>query len=324
MTINFSIILESANLNIVQNERLRLSLESIFSQPLSRQAVAFFIVTNGNIRPDELNQIISQYPMIQILSAHGQGYEELKIYGAKKAISDIVVFIDSDCIYEPGWLHNILSTFEDSEVKIVSGVTHNEVHSAYDFACAVTNGFRMPHELQAREPFVSDHYHQNGVAFRKSIFDQYPLPTNQPLYRSCSVHARLLAKNQVPIHCQPKAISWHPAPVGGVNFFWLYLLMGHDTFKLSQHLHEPHRYPISYHFINLFQRSIRTPLQRLKATFQSHLVPNKWWFGSLLVIGAAIFFEWLGAMMFFMVGSKTIWKCMPKNIMNSTTSSYRS
>ena len=51
-------------------------------------------------------------------------YYEQKNYGASLARNEVVVFVDSDVVPEPGWLKALLSPFRSPHVKVVGGASH--------------------------------------------------------------------------------------------------------------------------------------------------------------------------------------------------------
>ena len=51
-----------------------------------------------------------------------QGISPARNYGAKKAIGEILVFIDADCLAYPKWVTAITEGFKDKNISVMSGI----------------------------------------------------------------------------------------------------------------------------------------------------------------------------------------------------------
>jgi hypothetical protein len=158
----------------------------------------------------------------------GISYYDAKLIGAQLTTGEIVVYCDSDCVYEPQWLTCILTTFyQNYEINIVAGETSTPIRNIYELAIALHYFF--PRFSQKKSPYCAQHYFLNAVAFRRKFLLQNPIPTDLPLYRgNCLLH--------VYYHCQlngetllkhPQARAIHEPPTPSF-IFWRYLLKGRD------------------------------------------------------------------------------------------------
>ena len=233
---SFSIILETENLSTAELDGFYQSLDSLIKQnPSAQIANEVLIVDSGDTPSGVLQSICDRYPWITVHQAKaGIGYYEAKMEGTRIATGEIILFCDSDCVYESDWLNYILSPFVNHpEINIVAGETATKSEGIYGLAMHLSyifTGFSGQEELvPARE------YYCNNVAFRRNFLLQYPIPADMSMYRgNCSVHARALARQGHYTWRQPKARAKHAPPNGLEHFFWRFLLIGYDQVKRKQ------------------------------------------------------------------------------------------
>ena len=146
--------------------------------------------------------------------------------GANASSGELIVFADGDCLYERTWLETLLAPFSDPSVSIVGGETAINSAGPYGLAVAIASSF--PARARSANPYQSDRYHLNNVAFRRRVLQDVPIPSRQPCYRMSGLHAaRLLARGYTILR-QPSAGAVHAAPNGLTHFVWRFLLMGFD------------------------------------------------------------------------------------------------
>jgi hypothetical protein len=147
----------------------------------------------------------------RVLVVPGAEYYEMKNAGAAEATGDVVVYLDSDVVPEPGWLANLLRPFEDAGVAGVAGNSYIETTNLYSKAFALTWNFPLRSttgELRPTTRFAS-----NNVAFRREIAQRFPFPTITETARgSCSWLGVILAEKGVKVVEAPSAQVVHPAP----------------------------------------------------------------------------------------------------------------
>lgn len=229
---SFSIVLETENLANADIEGLSRSLASLVNQDLSpTEAREVILVESGDTPADLLDQLCQRYPWIKVhLAPPSTGYYKAKMLGAAIATGEVVVYCDSDCIYEPHWLRTILSTFaQNPEIQVVAGETTTRGVGWYGTAMALT--YIFPQYSGETELAPTAQYFLNNVAFRREFLLRHPIPLELPLYRgNCVVHAQELTQKQHKIWRQPLARANHAPPDGVAHFFWRFLLIGHDLY----------------------------------------------------------------------------------------------
>ena len=229
---SFSLVLETENLANANIEDLSNSLASLVKQSISpTQANEVLLLESGDVPPQRLKQLCNKYPWIKVKSVPlGTSYYKAKMLGAEIATGDVLVYCDSDCIYERNWLETILTTFkQNQEIKVVAGETTTRGKGPYGTAMALA--YIFPQYSDRKELTSTKQYFLNNVAFNREFLLEYPIPTELPLYRgNCAIHAYDLLNSGHTIWQQPQARSTHAPPEGLSHFFWRFLLIGHDYY----------------------------------------------------------------------------------------------
>jgi Glycosyl transferase family 2 len=235
---SFSIIFETENLSSVELENIYLSLDSLVNQDIEIKNANEFLIIDGGYAPDAVvDEIKSQYPWITFYHFQGITYHEAKMMGARLATGEVVVICDSDCIYDQNWLRSLLTPFaNNSDVNSVAGETSTLIRNPYELAIAMN--YLFPRFSNRLNPYQTQHYHLNSVAFRRQFILANPIPCELPLYRGhCKVHVHQICKlKNYTILKHPQAKALHEPPT--LQFIsWRYLLMGHDASFLRQMSH---------------------------------------------------------------------------------------
>jgi hypothetical protein len=163
---------------------------------------------------------------LTVVGVPGLDYYAKKNHGFTLTRGEIVVFVDSDLIPEPGWLGALVGSFDDWRASCIVGRTHLETSSWYERAVALFWIFEprdASSELRPTRRLVS-----NNVAFRRALFAHMPFPERPTFRGQCSELAGLLESRRIPLHEQPAARASHPAPAGARQFLVRALWAGRD------------------------------------------------------------------------------------------------
>jgi glycosyltransferase involved in cell wall biosynthesis len=229
---SFSLVVETENLINADIEGLSRSLASLVHQTVSLdRANEVLLIDSGDVPPQLLAQLTQRYPWIQVRQAPPDtGYYHAKMLGAKWATGEIVIYCDSDCVYEPQWLYALLQPFaENPDIQLVAGETMTRGVGIYGTAMVMAYIFPPFSGETAIAPATQ--YFLNNVAFRREFLLDRPIPAQLPLYRgNCAIHALNLAEAGYTLWRQPQARATHAPPSGLSHFFWRFLLIGHDYY----------------------------------------------------------------------------------------------
>jgi len=183
---------------------------------------------------DELARLVSASALdglprarVRYYDAHGLPYYAAKNAALLHATADVLVFVDSDTVPEPGWLVNLLAPLDDPAVEIVGGQTSIQpVSSLYEKAFALFWFF--PLRLPDGPPFPAASFFANSFAIRRDTFARFPFPDDGCRYRgACLALSQRLTDAGVTIWRAPAARVEHLPPRASVvvNAIW----WGHDN-----------------------------------------------------------------------------------------------
>ena len=172
-------------------------------------------VTQGSI-VDAVRQA-GQWPgRVDVVAVpEGTDYYGKKNFGFDRSTGEIVVFVDSDIIVEPGFLRSLVEPFRDFRKSVVVGRTHLDTASVWQRAVALFWIFDAREEplLRPTRRLLS-----NSVAFRRAVFKQFPF-TIRPTYRGpCTELAETLTSRAIVMWEQTAARAAHPAPANVAAF----------------------------------------------------------------------------------------------------------
>lgn len=233
---SFSIVVETENLAMTDIAGLEESLDSLAAQhPSPAQANEVIVIESGDVPTELLDRLTAKYPWIQLVRAEGHlSYEGAKVEGARRATGEIVLFADSDCVYEPGWIRSLLAPFAAySDLRVLAGETGIRGDGPYALAMALT--FFFDGHTGREDLYQMPTYYFNNVAFRRRFLLENPPPVGEASYRGGIVlHITELCRKGCAIWWQPRARAHHATPKGLATWFWRFLLIGADHVAIQR------------------------------------------------------------------------------------------
>ncbi len=226
---SFSLVLETENLETADIRGLQTTIAALAQQGID-QANEVLLIDSGNTPAPLLTQLQQIYPWLTVKTAPpNTEYYASKMLGLEWTTGDIIVYYDSDCIYDRNWLTALLAGFNDPEIQVIGGETTTDGVGFYGTAMALC--YIFPQYSGLSNPIPAKQYFLNNVAFRRSLLESIPIPTGLPLYRgNCVLHAKQLIAAGHTIWREPKVRSLH-APPNGFNHYWQrFVLIGHDWY----------------------------------------------------------------------------------------------
>lgn len=164
---------------------------------------------------------------VRVIEIPGARYYELKNEAAKEARGDIIVFVDSDVMVQPGWLKNLLAPMADPEVMVTTGLTSFLANDFLSRTFALSWFFPLPNDDPARR--VKRGLFANNIAYRRHFFLANPYPEDDGFKVACTLHARALKNSGAKI-VMTDALAYHHFWEDGIGFlFWRAAVAGRDA-----------------------------------------------------------------------------------------------
>lgn len=227
MTSEVTLVIEWDNVTLSGASRAQSMLESLRREIRACPKSVEFLLVHDAARPAPDTDALNLGPSRRLEVAPGSRYYDLKNQGAQQAHGEIVVFVDSDVIPEPGWLKNLLIPFDDPGVQCVAGSAYIDPRDTYSRAFALFWFFPLRPEGDTLVPACN--FWANNVAFRRETILAHPFPAIKGSSRgSCILLAEQLGAAGITIWSNSAARVSHPAPQRGAHFVRRALAQGRD------------------------------------------------------------------------------------------------
>lgn len=163
---------------------------------------------------------------VRYVALSGADYYQQKNAGAALARGEILLFLDSDVVPEPGWLAALTGPFAAPEIGIVGGNTFVEHDDLYSAAIALAWFFPLPGRGAGLAPSRS--FFANNLAMRREIFVRHPFPQTGQYRGQCTFLAETLIAAGHQVYLSRAARVAHAPPQGLRQFLVRALWNGHD------------------------------------------------------------------------------------------------
>lgn len=221
----------------------RLSRQVIDYAAGNKTRFELLIVFNSeDVSPEFVDGVIADHVdekkwpgKIRKASAVGLHYYDLKNFGAQKAVSDIVLFLDSDVIPDDNWLPALLDVFDDPDIQFVAGNTYMAPDGFLGKCFALTWNF--PAKEDKPDLFTQGGFYANNIAFRREFFLANPFPSEDCYRGQCGQLASNLSQKGYLTHVSGRAWVSHPAPNGLEHYIVRAIAKGYDNQYWSTRRH---------------------------------------------------------------------------------------
>jgi hypothetical protein len=242
---SFAFIIEWDNARLSELGRARQMLKALQEQvvhhrPLPARPPQIVILYDKNrVDPAIIHQTVAEMidasawqASIELLPTDGLGYYELKNFGVPHTDREIVLFIDSDTIPEPGWFDALMSAIEQPHIDVAGGSTFVAPDSF------VAKAFNLFWFFERRSKGASlrphNYFYANNVAFKRSVLERYPYPDLESFRGQCHVMCGRLREDGFTIYRHDGARMMHPTTNGIGHFFRRAICEGHDEVTIHR------------------------------------------------------------------------------------------
>lgn len=248
----YSVVLETDNRGILASGTLQRVLDRLRAdaEALAQPGQVLVVHDPARIPSGELWEVITASGLaavgsqlqVDVVEAPGARYYESKNVGARRACGEIVVFLDSDTVPEPGWLGHMVEPFADPAVDVLGGSTRTgPCTDLYTKAFALFWNF--PTRPGPGPIHEAPNFYANGIAVRGAVFERHPFPSDRRYRGQCATLALTLAADGITIWRSRRAITEHPPPRGFMlrRALW----KGHDLFFVPERADDPRRWSVT-------------------------------------------------------------------------------
>ena len=203
--IDYAIIIESYNLKEgTSHDRFREILQAA-TDMTKQDGNGEVLIADSYGSPALAELLQKDFPNIRHVIAEGDTYDEAKAKAAEAARGKFVLFLDGDCIPEPGWQHHLLQGLRSGEVGC-GGYTRYEGKFLAALMSIMDFGFFYPKKSRPLKCYAS-----NNSGFRKTLLQECPVPEGDLRCR-CYFHAQQLWRRGTPVKFVPEAQVLHELP----------------------------------------------------------------------------------------------------------------
>ncbi|HVN90873.1 MAG TPA: glycosyltransferase [Candidatus Binataceae bacterium] len=216
-TLEFTLVVETFNyLEGTSLNSVRAALQAALECKQDDQCEVVLVDVTGDPKVARLTE--EQFPSVHFLKATGLGYDEAKALAAREALGRFVVYLDCDCLPEPGWFERLTAPLQSGEAAAVAGFPWYGDGYLTKLKWLMDFGFMLPRANRELGCYPS-----NNSAFVRDLILRIPEPDG-PMRCRCYAHSQELARQSFPVRLVADAAVRHEPP----PFFRERIRQGYD------------------------------------------------------------------------------------------------
>ncbi len=182
-------------------ERFRRSLTAAVA--MQNEGIVREVLLIDTAGQAEIFDLLRDFPTVTRVAAIEMGYDDAKALAARQSTGDYVLYLDGDCLPDPGWAEAHLEALVSGEAEATGGFTRYDggflaaVDTILDF------GFLLPRKRRRIGCYAS-----NNSGFKRSLLLSIPAIKNG-LRCDCYAHAQYLQRTGKQVLLVPGARVLH-------------------------------------------------------------------------------------------------------------------
>ncbi len=148
-----------------------------------------------------------EFPQVRRVNVEGFGYDAAKRRAAQQARGRYVVYLDCDCLPDPGWFEHITRPLRDGRAVATGGFTRYRGGFFFRLQSLLDFGFLIPRSDRPLGCYAS-----NNSAFLRQVLLELP-ELKGPMRCTCYPHAQLLARRGQAPRLTAEASVIHEPPL---------------------------------------------------------------------------------------------------------------
>jgi glycosyltransferase involved in cell wall biosynthesis len=269
--LNASIIIPAYN----AEKTLPACLDALLNQTTKPSEI--IVVDDGST--DKTSTVAKSYSLVNLISQKNKGPANARNNGARVAESEIIIFLDSDCVPEKNWVEEMIKPFENEKVVGVQGAYKTKQESLVARFDQLDIEYRYERMKRAKK---LDWIGSYSAAYRRKVFlgeggfdDSFPKASGEDAelsYRMAEKgHLLIFATNAIVYHTHPEKF-WKFLDIEFFRAYWRMRMYIKHPLKAVRDSYTPQGLKISVIFgAGLIVGAI---LSLLAFLFQFHRLPN--------------------------------------------------
>lgn len=202
-SIEFSVIVETYNLHEGTDPDRFWAVLSAATAMIPEDGSAEVLITDVSASREVERILSKKFPQVRRVAATGLGYDTAKAMGAKASTGRYLLFLDGDCIPDPGWHLRLLEVLRSGRTAVCGGYTRYEGGFLAALMSVMDFGFFYPRIVRGLKCYAS-----NNAGFLREAFEAFPMSQSH-IRCSCYRHAQHLLRRGTPIQLVPEARVLH-------------------------------------------------------------------------------------------------------------------
>ena len=166
-----------------------------------------------------ITDLLKGFPEVRHIQATGLGYDEAKRAAFEAATGEYLLYLDGDCVPQPGWLEAHCAALSSGAASATGGFTRYAGGYLASVWTLMDFGFLFPLEQRTLGCYAS-----NNSGFRRAVLQAVPMCGSE-MRCNCYAHAQELMRARQPVLLIPEARVRHKTP----DFFDERLRQGRDA-----------------------------------------------------------------------------------------------